>query len=317
MNSFLAKVSILHSYMTKDTQIQEAYILNVLAITEYASDLRLPLLETCIQKLLKVDVNCTREQIVDAELNSQTPPPVSDENQQTTVPTPAPNCMQLPLADRLDAMIEKLLQFIAKNCIKKTQDKEEAEDWEACKSIYKDLLFTFDKYVLCTYGSSHVQFLMFYMCSFKSMLSEGFIDYLWKKFSNPLSCQVTKQICTYYIGSFLARAKYININTCVATLTLIVTWLHGYIEKFSSNKNCANFEIHRTFYALCQTLFYVIIFRHKQLFNGQGNELTDLIKSWKLNEIVSSKLNPLRYCLPSVRKKFSRVSYINQVGYSC
>ncbi len=301
--------------MTKDTQIQEAYILNVLAITEYATDLRLPILETCIQKILKVDVNCTREQIIDAELNSQTSPPQSsDDKQQIELPTQSTQCMHLPLADRLDIMLEKLFQFIAKNCMKKdTVNDELVEDWETCKSIYKDLLFIFDKYVLCTYGSSHVQFLMFYMCSFKNMLSEGFIDYLWKKFSNPLSCQVTKQICTYYIGSLLARAKYIHINTCVATLTLIVTWVHSYIDKFSPSKNCANFDMHRTFYAMCQTLFYVIVFRHKQLFDGQTNNFTDLIKSWKINEIVSSKLNPLRYCLPSVRKKFSRVSYINQV----
>ena len=73
-----------------------------------------------------------------------------------------------------------------------------------------------------------------------------------------------------------------------------------------------NFDIHRTFYSMCQTLFYVIIFRHQQLF-GHNTELVDLIKSWKLNDIVSCKLNPLRYCLPTIRKKFARVAYVNQV----
>lgn len=146
------------------------------------------------------------------------------------------------------------------------------------------------------------------------MLSEGFLDYLWKKFSNPASCQVTKQICTYYIGSFLARTKFVDIKTCVATMQLIVTWLHAYIEKATHAKNYANFDVHRTFYALCQTLFYVVIFRHRQLF-AQNGEILDLVKSWKLNEIVGSKLNPLKYCLPSVRKKFSRVTYVNQVAY--
>lgn len=100
----------------------------------------------------------------------------------------------------------------------------------------------------------------------------------------------------------------------MATLQLIVTWIHSYIEK-SFAKNYADFDLHRTFYALCQTLFYVIIFRHQQLFATENNQVKDLVKSWKLNEIVSSKLNPLRYCLPSVRKKFSRVAYVNQVAY--
>lgn len=302
----LKQIDTFYPYMTKDTLVQEAYILNVLQISDYAKDLRLSLLETCIQKVLKVDVNCTREQIIDAELNFQ---PSEDQSSSPDLQI----CMQLPLADRLDTMIEKLYAFIKKNSLRNELVPNSEENWEATKSMYKDLLFTFDKYILCTYGSSHVQFLMFYICSFKSMLSEGFLDYLWKKFSNPASCHITKQICTYYIGSFLARAKYIHINTCVATIQLIVTYIHNYIEKYSI-KNYMNFDIHRTFYSMCQTLFYVIIFRHQQLF-GHNTELVDLIKSWKLNDIVSCKLNPLRYCLPTIRKKFARVAYVNQVTY--
>ena len=78
-------------------------------------------------------------------------------------------------------------------------------NWDFCKTIYKDILFCFDKYILTTYGSSHVQFIMFYICSFRTMLSEGFLDYLWKKFISPNTSSVSKAICCYYIGSFLAR----------------------------------------------------------------------------------------------------------------
>ena len=292
--------------MIKDTLMQEAYIRNVLKVIEYVSELRLTLLEICIQKMLKVDVSCTREQIAEAELDTQ----------ETSTQS-----MHFPLADRLDVMMQHMLSYIRQICFKQSAnepgDGDNQLDWESCKSLYKDLLFTFDKYVVCTYGSSHVQFLMFYICSCKGLLSEGFLDYLWKKFSSPASCQITKQIAAYYIGSLLARAKYVNLQTCAATLQLIVKWIHGYIEKYSAAKSFANFDLHRTFYALCQTLFYVIIFRHRQLFfqeAGQANMLS-LVKSWKLNEIVSSKLNPLRYCLPAVTKKFSRVAYINQVAY--
>lgn len=140
-----------------------------------------------------------------------------------------------------------------------------------------------------------------------------FLDYLWKRFVNPSSCAVTRQICTYYIGSLLSRAKYIPLNTCVATLQLIVSWIHNYINK--TMNNFSSFDLHRTFYALAQTLFYVIIFRHRQLFQEGQTEILDLVKSWKLNEIITSKLNPLFYCLSTVTKKFSRITYINQVAY--
>jgi RNA polymerase I-specific transcription initiation factor RRN3 len=51
--------------------------------------------------------------------------------------------------------------------------------------------------------------------------------------------------------------------------------------------------------------------------NGQSNgkSTLSLVKTWKLNEIVSSKLNPLRYCLPTVRDKFAKITYIHQIAY--
>ena len=45
-------------YMNKETAIQEAFLKNLLIVAENISDIRLILLEICIQKLLKIDVNC-------------------------------------------------------------------------------------------------------------------------------------------------------------------------------------------------------------------------------------------------------------------
>lgn len=303
----------IYPYMIKDTAIQEAYIRNLLKLADQFKDLRLNILEICVQKILKIDVNSTREQILEAEIpNDDQLLQESQENQEEK----SPKGMKHPLADRLDVKLNCVFEYIREKCIDPITKEL---NWESCKSIYKDLLFTFDKYILFTYGSSHVQFIMFYMCSFRTLLSEGFLDYLWKKFNATNSCAITKQICSYYMGSYLARAKYIPITTCVATLQLMITWIHSYIEKNNNSQNLSNFELHRTFYALCQTVFYVIIFRNRQLFNAsngnQNSKMIELVKSWKLNEIISSKLNPLRYCLPTVRKKFARITYVNQIAY--
>lgn len=298
--------------MIKDTAIQESYIQNLLKLAHHFKDLRLTILEICVQKLLKIDVNSTREQILQAEINNDDQ--LLQETNEATSHEDLVKSMKHPLADRLDVKMNSLFEFIKEKCFENGQF-----NWESCKSIYKDLLFTFDKYILFTYGSSHVQFIMFYICSFKSMLSEGFLDYLWKKFNANNSCAITKQVCSYYIGSYLARAKYIPITTCVATLQLMIKWIHSYIEKNGNNSNTLNFDLHRTFYALCQTVFYVIIFRNRQLFNNsdskENSKMIELVKSWKLNEIITSKLNPLRYCLPTVRKKFARITYVNQIAY--
>lgn len=267
----------LYPYMTKDTTIQESYISNILRAAEYLKDHRAQLLEICIQKCLKIDVNCRREQIIEAELNDQMAID-GDSDEATEEPKTKIEPMKHPLADRLDVMMLSLIKFIEKGC----HDETNKFNWDASKSIYKDLLYTFDKYVLCTYGSSHVQFLMFYVCSYKYMLSEGFIDYLWKKFSSINSCAITKQVCAYYIGSYLSRAKYIQLPTCVATLQLMIKWIHNYIEKLSQIPNYSHynsFDMHRTFYALCQTVFYVIIFRNKQLFQEGKEDMLNLVRS--------------------------------------
>lgn len=38
---------------------------------------------------------------------------------------------------------------------------------ERTKELYRDLMSIFDKLVLPTHGSSHVQFVLFYLCSFR------------------------------------------------------------------------------------------------------------------------------------------------------
>lgn len=174
--------------------------------------------------------------------------------------------------------------------------------WERCRALYKDFLFTFDKYILSTYGSNHVQFIMLHICAKRPCLAEGFLDYLWKKFTALNSNPITRQTCAYYIGSYLARAKYASIEMCTASLQLMVTWAHAYADKqalmqTNYSDHVSNFSLHRTYYSLCQTIFYVIIFHSRQLFDER---YIGLVRSWKLNDIVSCKLNPLKFCLSTV-----------------
>lgn len=206
--------------------------------------------------------------------------------------------MKNPLADRLDVMMQCIFEFVKSYSF----DSSGQFSWDRCRALYKDLLFTFDKYILSTYGSNHVQFIMFYTCSQRPILSEGFLDYLWKKFTALSSNPIIRQTCAYYLGSYLARAKYISMEMCTASLQLMISWAHAYADKHSimqtnNSDHPSNLPLHRTFYSLCQTIFYVIIFRSRQLFD---ENYIGLVRSWKLNDIVSCKLNPLKYCLSTV-----------------
>lgn len=40
-------------------------------------------------------------------------------------------------------------------------------EWEGTKKFYREMLYVFEKVVLPTYACCHVQFIMFYLVSFK------------------------------------------------------------------------------------------------------------------------------------------------------
>lgn len=77
--------------------------------------------------------------------------------------------------------------------------------------LYKDILTTFDKVILPTYNTHHVQFIMFILCSYKNTLAEAYLNYLWKKVCNPNIASVIRQSSINYIVSFIARATFVSV----------------------------------------------------------------------------------------------------------
>ncbi|CAI9584529.1 unnamed protein product, partial [Staurois parvus] len=100
-------------------------------------------------------------------------------------------------------------------------------------------------------------------------LTEAFLEYLWKKLQNPNNPAIIRQTTASYIGSFLSRATFIPLVTVKACLDLLVNWLHSYIDNQDAGSRafCA-VTSHGPFYAVCQAVFYTVIFRHKELLEG-------------------------------------------------
>lgn len=74
------------------------------------------------------------------------------------------------------------------------------------------MISIFDKVILPTYNTHHVQFVMFVLCSIKSSLTEAFLNYLWKKVCNPSVASVIRQASVNYLASLIARAKYVPFS---------------------------------------------------------------------------------------------------------
>ncbi|XP_054389560.1 RNA polymerase I-specific transcription initiation factor RRN3-like isoform X5 [Pongo abelii] len=304
-------------FVRKSERTLECYVHNLLRISVYFPTLRHEILELIIEKLLKLDVNASRQDIEDAEETAtQTCGGTDsteglfnmDEDEETEHETKAGperlDQMVHPVAECLDILMSLVLSYMKDVCYVDGQ-----VDNGKTKDLYRDLINIFDKLLLSTHASCHVQFFMFYLCSFKLGFAEAFLEHLWKKLQDPSNPAIIRQAAGNYIGSFLARAKFIPLITVRSCLDLLVNWLHIYLNnQDSGTKAFCDVALHGPFYSACQAVFYTFVFRHKQLLSGNLKEGLRYLQSLNFERIVMSQLNPLKICLPSVVNFFAAIT---------
>ncbi|XP_054311380.1 RNA polymerase I-specific transcription initiation factor RRN3-like isoform X1 [Pongo pygmaeus] len=304
-------------FVRKSERTLECYVHNLLRISVYFPTLRHEILELIIEKLLKLDVNASRQDIEDAEETAtQTCGGTDsteglfnmDEDEETEHETKAGperlDQMVHPVAECLDILMSLVLSYMKDVCYVDGQ-----VDNGKTKDLYRDLINIFDKLLLPTHASCHVQFFMFYLCSFKLGFAEAFLEHLWKKLQDPSNPAIIRQAAGNYIGSFLARAKFIPLITVRSCLDLLVNWLHIYLNnQDSGTKAFCDVALHGPFYSACQAVFYTFVFRHKQLLSGNLKEGLRYLQSLNFERIVMSQLNPLKICLPSVVNFFAAIT---------
>ncbi|MCJ8739011.1 hypothetical protein PDJAM_G00042450 [Pangasius djambal] len=297
-------------FVQKSSRTLECYVHNLLRITVYIPALRRDVLELIISKMLTLDVSAPRSEIEEMEsLREQNHAAGAQDDflfsmdEDESSPHDGGLLMFHSVAQRLDTLMLVLLSFI-----KDASHVNGALDVERVKTLYRDLVCVFDKLVLPTHASCHVQFCMFYLCSFRLGLAEAFLDHLWKVLQSPSQPAVLRQAAAAYMGSFLARAKFIPIATVRACLDLLVPWLHLYIDsQDSGSKAFCDVSLHGPFYASCQAVFYTLIFRHRAILEGNMKKGLAYLQSLNLERIVMSQLNPLKVCLPAVTNMFAAI----------
>uniref|UniRef100_A0A1B6CIL8 RNA polymerase I-specific transcription initiation factor RRN3 n=1 Tax=Clastoptera arizonana TaxID=38151 RepID=A0A1B6CIL8_9HEMI len=219
-----------------------------------------------------------------------------------------PKPMKHPTADLLDQCMNLIFHFIKSVCF----DEEELK-WDKTKLLYTDMTQIFEEIILPTHASHHVQFLMFYLISFKNSLAYSFLQLLWRKVSNPNVPNILRQASVLFMASLLARAKFIPIIILKENLTDMTQWIHGYISNQDGATVNYDSRVHVVFYSVCQALFYLIAFRHKDLVNH--NKGLIFLQGLNLAKIVTCHLNPLKVCLPAVTSNFASVTRHYQLAY--
>nr|CAD7458152.1 unnamed protein product [Timema tahoe] len=262
-------------YLKVDSHIQECFLYNLFQIIDYEPALSQDLYTLIINRLVALDVN--------------TPRSVLELSQDRDMFDMEDVLSERSLAHTLDTLLAMMFRYLRSQCL----------DWGGMKSTYSLMLHTFEHVVLPTHATCHVQFLMFYLCSFKPVLGEAFLNALWRKVTSPHVPPVIRQ----------AAASVLKF-----TLAEMAAWIHKYIQSQDSLE-CANSDIrvHTVFYSVCQALFYVVAFRHGDLVQSK-KDLT-FMQSLNMAQIVTCRLNPLRVCLPVVVRNFAAVTRTYQLAY--
>uniref|UniRef100_A0A8C2XJX9 RRN3 homolog, RNA polymerase I transcription factor n=1 Tax=Cyclopterus lumpus TaxID=8103 RepID=A0A8C2XJX9_CYCLU len=269
-------------FVQKSSTTLECYAHNLLRVTMYIPSLRRDVLEVIIGKMLKLDVSAARSDIEEAEENAALSQRAEvrpeeglfdmDEDMSADVPCRAA-VMAHPVADRLDTLMAVMMAYIKDAC-----HVDGSLHVERTKDLYRDVLNVFDKLILPTHASAHVQYTLFYLCSFRVALAEAFLDHLWKILQSPSQPAVLRQAAAGYLGSFLARAKFIPVLTVRACLDLLLSWIHCYIDSQDSSgrQACCDISLHGPFYTACQAVFYTLIFRHRAMLENNMKKGTHL-----------------------------------------
>lgn len=112
----------------------------------------------------------------------------------------------------------------------------------------------------------------------------------------------------------------------------IAEWIHTYIANQDAVEGLnADIRAHAVFYSVCQALFYLVAFRHKDLVERKKSKVNhsstnlkcntinflDIIflESLQLGKIITSQLNPLRVCQAAVVQNFAAVTRKYQLAY--
>ena len=151
---------------------------------------------------------------------------------------------------------------------------------------------------------------------------------------DPLRATTMRQSSACYLASFLSRSNYVCIGTVCETVSALLSTAEAYMLTFPTEKSTVTAfrgmitrnqcEAHGLFYTVCQAAFYIMCFRGGEAVKhyrtavaknaASTEDATDVeginigIDRW--SKLCSHHLNPLRYCLESVRGEFLHVASV-------
>ena len=184
---------------------------------------------------------------------------------------------------------------------------------DPAEALFEALVSAFRASVLPTYKCRCVQFLVFYVASFDAAFSRAFVHLLLSQLRSDHVHSEARMACAAYIASFLARAKFAEVDLALAAMRDIVQWASHYQQQAvarlaaSGQQPSLDVHLHGVFYTALQGVLYILCYRHEQLTAAEGGGAIAGLGA-SLSEVLHGPLNPLKFCLEAIVLEFERLN---------
>ena len=95
---------------------------------------------------------------------------------------------------------------------------------DSFQALWRTLLSVFQQTLLTSESTAHSQFLLFYVSSLSPLLTDAFVDFLWKRARDPNQAAVIRRAAACYIASFAARANFLKEVTLQTIFENMLAW---------------------------------------------------------------------------------------------
>ncbi|KAJ3163679.1 hypothetical protein HDU86_000273 [Geranomyces michiganensis] len=223
--------------------------------------------------------------------------------------------------EKLDAMLRLVFQWI--------RNFAQANPGEPLRILFDVMLNIFERTVLPTHKLRCTQFLWFYTCSLDSTFPELFMGMMVGKLFDVSAPSVIRVSAASYLGSFIARARFLSLASVRTCLRLLHNWTQSYVEKYDSTQRgqAPDPERFGVFYSAVQAILYIFCFRWRQLMmggeefgsgggggaSGRYGMMPPELKDFQ--RVLLSRFQPLRVCSEGIVMEFTKRTHSLDILY--
>jgi len=242
-------------------------------------------------------------------------------------------CMYLS-GENLVILLSRIIERV--NPLDQSSDEEEKErlnqaTYRAYELIYKFIemidrkqLSRFVEALIASFtreflsyppAGSQLNYLLLYACSLDEEFSECLIGSLWKTFTDSKRPFEERRASVNFASSFIARANYVGLNKTFEYLETASAWCIEYLDDYQESETHDRIvaEDVGTFYALTQSIFYLITQRYRDIYE---EETIAKLMQLNLSRILECPLRPLENCDLQTSTRFQEVATLCRIDCS-